>query len=90
MTEDVLLSVVATVTGNNLFGNNAGVSSSGFTNCGLLNDSGAQVTATGNFWGAAGGPGPDPADDVCNDGGSTTATALFAATEFTVNTFPLF
>jgi hypothetical protein len=87
----VLLSVVATVTNNDLYGNNDGTNTLGFTNCGLLNDSGAAVTATNNFWGSAAGPGVNPADDACNSGaGSTTTTAPFSATEIPVNTFPLF
>lgn len=34
--------------------------------CGILNDSGTRIVATHNYWGAASGPGPDPADPVCN------------------------
>jgi parallel beta-helix repeat protein len=49
----------ATITQNNIFGN--GTSGS---NCGLLNVSGTVLTAPNNFWGAASGPGPDPADAV--------------------------
>jgi parallel beta-helix repeat protein len=86
----VYLSAVATVTNNDLYGNNDGTSTLGFTNCGLLNDTGAAVTATNNFWGAATGPGANPADDVCNTFGSTTTTAPFSATEIPVNTFPIF
>lgn len=40
-------------------------------NCGLQNETGGTVDATRSFWGAAGGPGDDPADEVC-DVGSTT------------------
>ncbi len=87
----VLLSVAATVTGNDLYGNNDGVNTFGFTNCGLLNDTGAAVTATNNFWGVSTGPGANPADNACNTGGgSTTTTAPFATTEIVVNTFPIF
>ena len=65
--------------------------SAGSSNCGLLNDTGAAVTATNNFWGSAAGPGANPADDACNSGGgSTTTLAPFAAAEIVVNTFPLF
>jgi hypothetical protein len=53
------------------------------SNCGVSNDSGGTVTASGNFWGAATGPGPDPADQACNGFGSTTITSPFATTDFT-------
>jgi parallel beta-helix repeat protein len=49
----------ATITENNIFGN--GTTGS---NCGLLNVSGTVLMAPKNFWGAASGPGPDPADAV--------------------------
>jgi len=47
-----------TVTQNNLIGNQA---------CGIETNliSGGTVLAPQNFWGAASGPGPDPADDEC-------------------------
>jgi Right handed beta helix region len=41
-------------------------------NCGLQNDTSGPVTASYNFWGAASGPGPNPADAVCDTGGGTT------------------
>jgi hypothetical protein len=47
------------------------------TNCGLYNNSGGALTATKNFWGAATGPGANPADGVCNVGASTTTTTPF-------------
>ena len=49
----------ATITENNIFGNGTTRS-----NCGLLNVSGTALMAPKNFWGAASGPGPDPADAV--------------------------
>jgi hypothetical protein len=33
-------------------------------NCGVINRSGQPITATDNFWGAATGPGDDPADSL--------------------------
>lgn len=36
------------------------------SNCGLTNASDNVIDATLNFWGAATGPGPDPADEICN------------------------
>ena len=35
------------------------------TNCGVRNDSVLAVNAANNYWGAATGPGSDPADDFC-------------------------
>jgi hypothetical protein len=52
-------------------------------NCGIQNDTGTSVTATGNFWGAATGPGPNPADQACNGSGSSTVTTPFATSDFT-------
>ncbi len=51
------------IIGNNLFG----TFDSGFapSNCGLRNVFGDSVDASRNYWGAADGPGADPADDVC-------------------------
>lgn len=33
-------------------------------NCGVVNDSGATIDATRNYWGAGSGPGDDPADNA--------------------------
>ena len=75
------------VTKNNAFGNNA-VVEFGLTNCGIRNFSGA-LDASKNFWGAATGPGPDPADDACASGGGTTiTTAPFATKEIKVKRLP--
>jgi hypothetical protein len=54
-----------TFTENNIFGN--GITTG--ANCGLVNGTGTVLTIPNNFWGAASGPGPDPADAVC--GGPT-------------------
>ena len=43
------------------------------SNCGVLNGT-TTVIATSVFWGSPLGPGPDPADDVCNVFGSTITT----------------
>jgi hypothetical protein len=51
----------AVLEGNNIFGNDI----SG--NCGLTQGGSSLATATGNFWGAATGPGADPADNVCGN-----------------------
>jgi hypothetical protein len=55
------------INGNNIFGNAAPAE-----NCGILDLSGDDAVvldATGNFWGAATGPGPNPADIPCPNGG---------------------
>ena len=64
------------ITDNNIFGNGS---------CGLQNNTGALVTASGNFWGAATGPGSDPADAVCNDASSTTVVEPVATQPFNIN-----
>lgn len=64
------------ITGNAFIGNG-----SSFGNCGIANSSGTLVTAAGNFWGAATGPGPDPADQACDSVGSTTITTPFSTTD---------
>jgi hypothetical protein len=75
----------ATIIKNNLFGNNS-QTVAGFTNCGLLNQSGDAFTVPNNFWGAATGPSAtEPADNVCNSGtGSSTTVPSFATKEFKV------
>ena len=77
----------ATVTKNNIFGNNLHPNG-GFTNCGLINQSGGAINAINNFWGVVTGPSPtEPADDVCNDGaGSSTTFAPVSTKEFKVKT----
>ncbi|MBI3660881.1 right-handed parallel beta-helix repeat-containing protein [Candidatus Acetothermia bacterium] len=80
----------ATISKNNIFGNNgvpaAPPNFSGETNCGLLNRTGTTIDARNNFWGTAGGPGADPADNVCNEGASSTTVDSFATKEFKVKT----
>ena len=71
-----------TLSKNNLYGN---------VNCGMNNQSGSAIDARNNFWGAATGPGADPADNVCNFGaGSSTTTAPFSTKESPVKSRPLF
>jgi hypothetical protein len=73
--------------GNNIFGNGVsrqlvfGLSGS---NCGIWNGSGYRLQAQGSYWGAASGPGADPADAAgggypCDAGGSVTLPAPFAS-----------
>ncbi len=66
------------ITRNNIFGNlgEEVFFQSEALNCGLVNDSGAFIDATHNYWGAASGPGPDPADNagpgsMCDRSGTT-------------------
>ncbi len=60
-----------TISENNIFGNHSIANVLG-TNCGLVSQTGLSVSAPNNFWGAASGPGPDPADAVCDVSGTTT------------------
>jgi hypothetical protein len=63
----------AVVSGNDLYAN--------YTGCGIAENVGPSVTlaATGNFWGAASGPGLDPADGLCAGSGITVPTFAPAA-----------
>jgi hypothetical protein len=60
---------------NNVFGN---------LDCGLDNRKVPGLLAQNNYWGAATGPGGDPADDVCNQGAGTTTVIPFATKPFKV------
>lgn len=63
-----------------IFRNNTFAAST--TNCGLRNMSGVAFVATNNYWGAATGPGPDPADDVCEvSAAKTTITTPFLTSD---------
>ena len=42
------------------------------------------LEAAGNFWGAASGPGPDPADTTCDSFGASTVTTPFLTPEVKV------
>lgn len=67
---------------NNIFANGAGENSD---NCGVRNGSLAIVDARENYWGAASGPGSDPADNAdpgCDTGGGRTITSHFPASKF--------
>jgi hypothetical protein len=74
---------------NMIFGNVGERLFSPFTptpNCGVVNDSGATVDATRNYWGAASGPGDDPADNAGPGSGcdlnGVTVTEPFAKRPF--------
>ena len=68
---DVGAGFTGSVEKNNTFGN-AG-------DCGIYNDA-SNLLAANNYWGAATGPGVDPADQVCNVPATTSpfATKPFA------------
>lgn len=81
----------ATVTFNNIFGNNMVpvdvFGQTNVTNVGLANITGTNhppLGAPDNFFGAATGPGADPADDVGDFNGSKTATGPVATKEIKV------
>lgn len=59
---------------NNLVGNG----------CGILNAGTSNLVAANNFWGAATGPGPAPADPICDSSPYTTSAAPFATKPFNV------
>lgn len=58
---------------NNIYGNGeeTDIILAPLPHCGVLNLSGTQVDAVQNFWGAASGPGAEPADGVCDSPGLT-------------------
>jgi parallel beta-helix repeat protein len=65
-----------TLTQNNIAGNGS---------CGLRHSSGGQLVAKQNVWGAASGPGADPADTVCNAlNGSSTVLSPVATKPFSI------
>ncbi|MBI3660093.1 right-handed parallel beta-helix repeat-containing protein [Candidatus Acetothermia bacterium] len=66
----------ATITKNNIYGNGEG----------LRDDSGAETNATNNFWGAATGPGDNPADGLLIGPTSNTIFTPFATKEFKIKT----
>jgi hypothetical protein len=74
---EVGMPFTGTIAGNDFVGN------SPTDNCALQNDGVIGLAASDNYWGASTGPGPNPADDVCNTGGSTT-TSPFASSPFLV------
>ena len=56
---------------SNIFGN--GLAGGAAANCGIENDSGGTVDASDNYWGAASGPGVEPADSTCGPDPTTTS-----------------
>jgi Right handed beta helix region len=97
----ITLSGTATAIGNAVHGNGNGLNAdslsslgrfernnvTGNLECGLRNSgsSPSDVNAQNNYWGAATGPGSDPADNVCDSETSTTLTTPFATAPFAVN-----
>jgi hypothetical protein len=73
-----------TLTASNLVGNGSkGLGAN--LNCGTLNENESFV-ASNVFWGAATGPGDDPADDVCELGNVVTTVESNAVKPFKVKT----
>jgi parallel beta-helix repeat protein len=72
------------ITANNIFANAVAQPMQG-RNLGLHNRSLAELTADGNYWGAATGPGADPADDVYSSMWGTADVAPFARKPFAVS-----
>jgi hypothetical protein len=66
---------------NNIYGNGTLLG----RNCGLQTWLPTNVSAPNNYWGAAGGPGADPADLVCDQGEGVTTFAPFATTPFALD-----
>ena len=52
---------------NNIYGNDL----AGGLNRGVVNETGTEIYLRKNFWGAASGPGADPADNVRDDGANS-------------------
>jgi hypothetical protein len=73
-----------TVANSNIFGN---ATTAG--NCGVINQSDTNTVAVSNsFWGAPTGPGPAPANAVCDDEGSTTLVPSAAPEAFRISSDP--
>jgi hypothetical protein len=72
-----------TITHSNIYGNGTGTEvNEPPNNCGLRTF--PAITATNNFWGAATGPGPDPADAICSPLGEPVTFTPFATEEFEI------
>jgi hypothetical protein len=61
---DVFDGFNATIHDSNIYGNNDTPTFTGLVNCGLRHS--GKVAAQENYWGRSTGPGPDPADEVCD------------------------
>lgn len=67
------LPVRTVVRENNFIGNALAIPPEFFgPNCGLANFTGQTLNAANSYWGAASGPGPDPADVACGNDPVTT------------------
>lgn len=74
----------ATVSNSNIFGNGTQTA----LNCGIENYSGTTSAVTKSYWGTASGPGPEPADVVCNYNNSTTTVPSISSTAYSVSFKP--
>lgn len=75
---------VLSVSASNFVGNGA-QALAGSANCGTILEN-VSMTATNVFWGAATGPGTDPADLACDFGNQVTTLEPFAAKPFKIKT----
>lgn len=72
---------VVNVTNSNIYGN--------VLVCGVINQSGGNtVTVSDSFWGAPTGPGPAPANAVCDDPGTATQVPSVASQAFNISLDP--
>ena len=71
------------LTSNNFANNGVHADPTAGPNCAVVNFTADSVNAERNFWGAASGPGPDPADRACNTVGPVD-TAPFLTRAVTI------
>jgi hypothetical protein len=74
----ILAPANSTIQDNNIFGNGCGLDVAGSFPAPTL------VTATNNYWGAATGPGPAPANGVCGAEANVAVVVPFATQPFTL------
>ncbi len=69
---------------NNIYDNALSITNNtnSLYNCGLTNMSQGTVRISQNYWGSPSGPGPDPADAVCDHTGSASPATPFVPTPF--------
>lgn len=80
-----------TIAASNVFGNGVkpGIDTPLADNCGVFNPSRAAVHAQRVYWGAASGPGPDPADEAGPGSGCDVAQGVTTVEPFAVTRFDL-
>jgi parallel beta-helix repeat protein len=73
-----------TVNNSNFFGNGTQTA----TNCAIENFTGAAATINKSYWGAATGPGAEPADRVCDYVANVTKVPTFQSTSYAISYKP--